>query len=78
MGGPAPAGNSGSPIFAIPAGGAGILFGGGRAMLVGVQSMSIFLADVAGMTPANYIFDVVEKLGLSDANLKRGEPDKPK
>lgn len=72
-------GNSGSPIFMVPAGAGGITLGGGRVMLVGLQSTSFLLADVAGMTPVEYIFDVVRKLDLKDADLHRGEPEnKPK
>jgi hypothetical protein len=72
-------GNSGSPIFVVPAGANGILLGGGRAMLVGLQSISLLLADISGMTQAEYIFDVVRKLNLNDADLYRGGTDnKPK
>ncbi len=69
-------GNSGSPIFVVPAGANGILIGGGRAMLVGLQSISLVLADISGMTQAEYIFDVVKKLNLNDADLYRGANDK--
>ena len=72
-------GNSGSPVFEVPAGAGGIVLGGGRAILLGLQSMSFLLADVAGMTSAQYIFDVVQKLNLKDADLYRGAPEnKPK
>lgn len=65
-------GASGSPIIYLPA-----LFGRpdkkiGRGVLVGVQSSSFLLADVAGMTPISYAFAVVEKLHLPDAKLYRG------
>jgi hypothetical protein len=70
-------GNSGSPIFVVPAGAAGIIMGGGRPILAGVQSLSILLADLAGMTPAQYVFDVVKKFKFPDANLTLGESPKP-
>src|SRR5262249_2272708 len=42
-------GNSGSPIFHVPLGGSGVVIGGTRPMLLGVQSMSFAGAGVAGM-----------------------------
>lgn len=71
-------GNSGSPIFSLPPGGNGVSFGG-RPILLGLQSTSILGADVAGMTPSNYILDVIKKLNLQDADLYVGRPEsKPK
>jgi len=70
-------GNSGSPIFYIPEGSNGVSFGGGRPSLLGLQSISYPGSDVAGMTPANYIFETVESLGLNGADLYRGLPKTP-
>jgi hypothetical protein len=69
-------GNSGSPIFFVPPGGPGIMFGSSvrRTVLLGVQSSSLVLADIAVMTPSNYIFEILQKMQLSDADLRRGEP----
>jgi hypothetical protein len=51
-------GNSGSPVFYVPAGAGGITLGGTntRPMLIGVQSVSIISADVGGMTLILKIF----------------------
>jgi hypothetical protein len=65
-------GNSGSPIVSIPN-----LFSGGRAMLVGLQSITIEGSDISGMTPSDRIFEIIEKLGLPDADLYRG-PERSK
>jgi hypothetical protein len=62
-------GNSGSPIFFVPAGFPGISLGGQRAFLLGVQSTSFVGFDVAGMTPVQFLWDAIRKLNLSDANL---------
>lgn len=72
-------GNSGSPIFYSPEGSNGVSFGGGRAMLIGLQSISFLGADISGMTPVQYIFEAIQNLKLQDADLYRGLPqDKPK
>lgn len=75
-------GNSGSPIFFVPPGGPGIMFGSpvGRPVLLGVQSSSLVLADIAVMTPSNYVFEMLQKMQLSDADLRRGpvQPPSPK
>jgi hypothetical protein len=67
-------GNSGSPIFHIPLGGSGVVIGGTRPMLLGVQSISYGGADVAGMTPISYVYEILEQIGLPDADLHRGLP----
>jgi hypothetical protein len=67
-------GNSGSPIFYAPFGGNGVALGGGRAMIIGLQSGSFFDADVSEMTPVQFIFDVIQKLKLNEADLYRGSP----
>ena len=62
--------NSGSPIFRLPRGSAvGV---GNRAFLVGLQSLMID-GDIAGMTPASFIFDIIEAAHLPDADLERGQ-----
>lgn len=70
-------GASGSPVFYIPS-----IFGTsrktiGRAVLIGTQSSSFLLADVAGITPISYLFDIIEGLHLPDADLYRGNLPKP-
>lgn len=64
-------GNSGSPIFFSPP-----YFTGPnsntRAMLLGIQSTSFLGSDVAGMTPVQYLYKIIEDLNLSDADLRRG------
>lgn len=62
-------GNSGSPIFSLSSGSLGVSFGGMRTALIGVQSGSLVLADVAMMTPINYVTDIVTK-HFPDATLK--------
>ena len=59
-------GNSGSPIYYAPR-----MFSGKRAFLLGVQSMSFIPWDVAGMTPIEYVYQLIEKLNLPDADLRR-------
>jgi hypothetical protein len=65
-------GNSGSPIFHVPLGGSGVTIGGTRPMLLGVQSMSFAGADIAGMTPINFVYEILQGLPLPDADLHRG------
>jgi hypothetical protein len=67
-------GNSGSPIFYFPMGGGGVMFGGpiNRPVLVGLQSESFAGADIAGMTPAEDIFKIIEKHAGPYADLYRG------
>jgi hypothetical protein len=69
------AGNSGSPIFYMPPGAAGVTFGTaiGRPVLIGVQSISLDAADIAGMTPVADLFGIIEqKTGLQNLDLYRG------
>jgi hypothetical protein len=64
-------GNSGSPIIALPPGNVVMHFGNSRPFLLGLQSMSLAGGEIAGMTPAQYIFEVLDSLHLKDANAKR-------
>jgi len=73
-------GNSGSPILYYPPFGensdissAGLQ----RIVLVGIQSSSVVPSDVAFMTPANYIFDIVRSMNVRNADLYRGKPRGP-
>jgi hypothetical protein len=66
-------GNSGSPVFTYPLGTAGMSLGGGRVMLIGVQSSSFGGADIAGMTPIADVFEIISK-NLPEADLYRGDP----
>ena len=71
-------GNSGSPIFHVPLGGSGVSFGGTRPMLLGVQSTAFAGADIAGMTPINFVYDILQKMDLPDADLHQGpQPPTP-
>jgi hypothetical protein len=65
-------GNSGSPIFHVPPGASGVSLGSTRPMLLGIQSLSFLGADVAGMTPISYVYDILIGLKLNDADLNRG------
>jgi len=65
-------GNSGSPIFHVPLGGSGVILGGTRPLLLGIQSISFLGTDVAGMTPISYVYDIFVGLKLNDADLSRG------
>jgi hypothetical protein len=67
-------GNSGSPIFSVPFGANGIIIGGTRPMLLGIQSVSFIGADVAGVTPISDVYHIIEQLNLPDADLQRGPP----
>jgi hypothetical protein len=71
-------GNSGSPIYFDPLfpPGADITAGEPRAMIIGLQSITIPGADLAGMTPANYIVDVISHAAPKDADLSFGTPPK--
>jgi hypothetical protein len=64
-------GNSGSPIVTVPR-----LFSADRAEVVGLQSIAFDGTDVAGMTSSDHIFEIIEKMGLSDVDLYRGPPKK--
>jgi len=71
-------GTSGSPIYFDPLfpPGADVTAGEPRAMLIGLQSLSVDKADLSGMTPAAYIMDVVTHSVPSDADLMLGLPSK--
>jgi hypothetical protein len=71
-------GTSGSPIYFDPLfpPGADVTAGEPRAMLIGLQSLSVPGADLSGMTPAAYIMDVVIHSVPSDADLTLGVPSK--
>jgi hypothetical protein len=62
-------GNSGSPIYYVPP-----IFRSAksneRPMLLGVQSVSFIPWDVAGMTPSQYLYEMIEKMKLSWFSLK--------
>jgi hypothetical protein len=67
-------GNSGSPIYYEPP-----LFSGGRAFLLGAQSISLIPWDVAGMTPVEHVYKMIEELKLKDADLRRNvQPEQQK
>jgi len=73
-------GNSGSPVFYYPPFGEnGDITNPGlqRMVLVGVQSSSAMASDVAFVTPANYVFDIIKDMNLKDADLYRGKMPKP-
>jgi hypothetical protein len=56
--------------------GADVTAGEPRAMIIGLQSLALGGADLAGMTPAKYIIEVISKSVRSDANLSLGLPQK--
>jgi hypothetical protein len=63
------AGNSGSPIFSMPR-----MFTGDRAVLIGLQSISFDGSDVAGITPVQYIYEILESMRKPDWDLRQGNP----
>lgn len=63
-------GNSGSPIFFVPVGFPGFSISNQRAFLLGVQSISFVGSDVAGMAPARFVRDAIQRLSLPDADLR--------
>jgi hypothetical protein len=66
-------GNSGSPIFHVPFGAQGISFGGPRAMILGIQSISFAGAGIAGMTPIKYVYEMMQAAPFwNNADLERG------
>lgn len=78
-------GNSGSPIFYVPfpmcLPGSGVTCKKGlsRAALIGVQSSSVGGADIAGMTPIEDVFKIIEQHSYPNLDLYRGdETQKPK
>jgi hypothetical protein len=73
-------GNSGSPICYVPSGFSGLITVGAnpRPMFLGIQSTSFIPWDVAGMTPAEYVYKLIEKMKLPDADLRRNvQPAQP-
>jgi hypothetical protein len=69
-------GNSGSPIFYYPPFGEnGDIKSPGldRLVLLGVQSSSTVASDLAYMTPATYIFEIVKNMKIPDADLYLGK-----
>jgi len=62
-------GNSGSPIFILPPGNLLISMSNTRPFFVGLQ---IIAGEIAGMTPSQYIFEILDSLHLQDANMSRG------
>ena len=77
-------GNSGSPIFYVPSlmcemPGASCTKGFSRGAIIGVQSSSVGGADIAGMTPIEDVFKIIERHSSPDVDLYRGdETKKPK
>jgi len=74
-------GNSGSPILYYPPFGENSDIsspGIQRVVLIGVQSSSAVSSDVAYMTPANYVFEIVEGMNIKNADLYRGKARSPK
>jgi hypothetical protein len=69
-------GNSGSPIFFLPPENAALSSGGSdnRPFLLGLHSMSVQDGEIVGMTPVQFIFEIIEALQLPDADLTRGVP----
>jgi hypothetical protein len=71
-------GNSGSPIYYVPPGFGGLQIVNQRPLFLGIQSVSFVLYDVAGMTPAQYVYTMIEKMKLPDSDLRRNvQPKKP-
>jgi hypothetical protein len=69
-------GNSGSPIFYYPPFGenADITSPGlDRLVLLGIQSSSVVTSDVAYMTPATFLVDIIEEMKLPDVDLYLGK-----
>jgi hypothetical protein len=47
-------------------------------MLLGVQSISFLGADVAGMTPISFVYEILQSMNLRDGDFHRGPlPAKP-
>jgi hypothetical protein len=70
-------GNSGAPIFFTPmfAPGGDVTIGEPRSMIIGLQSLAAE-GDIAGMTPAEYIMQIIADHLPSDAVLSLGLPQK--
>jgi hypothetical protein len=77
-------GNSGSPIFYVPFGmclpGSGVtcVKGLNRVAVIGIQSTSFDGADIAGMTPIEDVFKIIEQHSLPGLDLHRGDEDNGK
>ena len=77
-------GNSGSPIFYVPfpiclMSGISCTKGFSRAAIIGVQSSSFGGADIAGMTPIEDVFKIIEQRAQHELDLYRGdETQRPK
>jgi hypothetical protein len=71
-------GTSGSPIYFDPLfpPNSDISSGEPRAMLIGLQSLSVPGADLSGMTPSRFILDVIAHAVPSDADMRLGLPQK--
>ena len=71
-------GNSGSPIYFDPLfpPGADLSAGEPRAMIIGLQSLAVTGADLAGMTPTADIIDVIRRAVPKDAEFRIGLPPK--
>lgn len=69
-------GNSGSPILYVPP----AMFAQGvtRGVIIGVQSSSFDGADIAGMTPIEDVFKIIEGHAPPGADLYRGDETKRK
>jgi hypothetical protein len=69
-------GNSGSPIFFDPLfpPGSDMSAGEPPPMIIGLQSIAIEGAGLAGMTPAKYITDLIVRSVPNDADLTLGLP----
>ena len=69
-------GTSGSAIFFDPLipPVADVSAGEPRVMIIGLQSLSMGGADLAGMTPAKFIIDVISHAVGVDADLNLGIP----
>jgi hypothetical protein len=75
-------GNSGSPIFyvplpmCLPGSGVTCIRGLNRGAIIGVQSSTFDGADIAGMTPIEDVFKIIEKHSLSGLDLYTGDESK--
>lgn len=71
-------GRAGSPIFFDPLfpPGSDITAGEPRAMLIGLQSISVGGGDLAGMTRAKYLIEVISRSVGSDADFTLGTPSR--
>ena len=63
---PGPA-NGGAPIFNVPGPAANPAAGEARPLILGVQAMSYPNADVTGLTPIGYVYEILRALKLPNA-----------